>query len=271
MQSQQGKNNNIKLRAYAKLNLSLKITGKRADGYHDIDSIMQSISLHDEIEVREAASGIKVKCSPDIADNIAERAAKTLLDEIRLVKGVEIHIKKHIPVAGGLAGGSADAAAVLTGMNAALGLNLHKHKLIEIGAKVGSDVPFCLVGGTCRVTGMGEMVERINPHSSGAFILVLPKLQLSTASVYGEYDRVGAGNSTNELEAAAIKVAPEIKKIIDSLVKATGGNWQMSGSGPSLFMQLTDISESEKHVEAINKLGLEFHVVKRMDQGVEIV
>lgn len=232
---------------------------------------MQSISLHDEVEVKEAPSGIKIKCSPDIADNIAGTAAKALLDEIKLAQGVEITIKKHIPLAAGLGGGSADAAAVLIGIDHLFKLNLHKSKLAEIGAGVGADIPFCLFGGTCRVTGMGEKVERINPRSGGAFLLVIPKLQLSTASVYGEFDRVGAGNNGNDLEAAAVKLAPEIKKIKDSLVKATGGRWHMSGSGPSLFMELMDISESERYVEAIRKLGLEFHVVKRMDAGVETI
>jgi 4-diphosphocytidyl-2-C-methyl-D-erythritol kinase len=271
MQSQKPKNNHIKLRAYAKINPSLKVAGKRADGYHDIDSIMQSVSLHDEVEVREAPTGVSVKCSPAIAENIAEKAAKLFLDEIKLVKGVEISIKKHIPVASGLGGGSANAAAAIIGIDHVLGLNLHRNKLMEIGAKIGSDVPFCIVGGTCRVTGRGDKVEKANPHSSAAFILVIPKFEVPTGSVYEEFDRVGAGKNGNDLELAASKLFPEIKNIKDSLVKATGGNWKMSGSGPSLFMELSDISESEKHVEAIRKLGLEFHVVKRMDSGVETI
>lgn len=269
MQSQKAKNNHIKLRAYAKINLSLKVTGKRADGYHNIDSIMQSVSLHDEVEVREIPSGIKVKCSPDIAENIAEKAATLLLEEIKLVKGVEISIKKHIPVASGLGGGSADAAAAIIGMDHVLGLNLHKTKLMEIGAKIGSDVPFCIVGGTCRVAGRGEKVEKTNPHSSAAFILVIPKLEVSTKAVYDEFDKMGAGKNGNDLELAATKLFPEIKKIKDSLVKATGGNWKMSGSGPSLFMELMDMSDAEKHVDKLK--GFEYHIVKRMDLGVETI
>lgn len=266
------KNNLVRLRAYAKLNISLKVLGKREDGFHDIDSLMESISLHDEVEVKPAASGIKVICTPKIESNIAEKAAKVLLDELKLVKGVEIIINKHIPVASGLAGGSADAAAVLIGMNAALGLNVHKTKLMEIGAKVGCDVPFCLVGGTARALGCGDKIEHENPTTRSSFILVLPKIQVSTKAAYEEFDKLGVGNGEgNDLEAAAIKLAPEIKKIKDQLIKATRDGWKMSGSGPALFLELSDFGEAEKYTEAVKKLGSEFHVVKRMDSGVEII
>ncbi len=261
----------VKLRAYAKINLSLRVIGKRSDGYHDIDSIMQSVSLHDEIEVKPAASGIKVTCTPGIDGNIAEKAAKTLLDEIKLVKGVEISIKKHIPVSCGLAGGSADAAAVLTGMSVALGLNLHKHKLIEIGAKVGSDVPFCLTGGTARVTGRGEKIEKANPQSGAAFLLVLPAMEVPTKAIYDEFDNIGAGSSDNELEKAAVSKFPRIAAVKEALKKSTGVTWKMSGSGPALFLELMDISDAEKYTEKIQGLKLNYHVVKRMDLGVEIV
>jgi len=266
------KNNSIKLRANAKINLSLKILGKRPDGFHDIDSVMESVSLHDEIEVKPAASGIKIKCTPNITVNIAEKAAKTLLDEIKLHKGVEITIKKHIPLASGLAGGSADAAAVLVGMNHALDLNLHIAKLSMIGAKVGADVPFCLQGGSCRVTGIGEKIEKINPQGGGAFLLVLPKLEVPTKAVYEAFDKVGAGESNgNDLEAAAINVAPEIKQIKDSLIKATGANWKMSGSGPAMFLKLADLSQAEMYIEKIKELNLDHQIVKRMDAGVEVI
>jgi 4-diphosphocytidyl-2-C-methyl-D-erythritol kinase len=261
----------IKLRAYAKLNLSLKIVGKRKDGYHDIDSIMQSISLHDEVEIRSAASGIKVKCAPDIDKNIAEKAAKALLGEYKSAKGVEISIKKHIPLAAGLGGGAADAAAVLIGVNAALELNAHRNKLAEIGAKVGADVPFCLGGGTARVTGIGDKVERINPVTASSFIVVFPKIELITKTVYEKYDEVGAGEGGNDLENAAAAISPEMKKIKDRLIALTGGKWKMSGSGPTLFLELPDLSDADKYTDKIEELKLSYQIVKRMDHGVEIV
>jgi 4-diphosphocytidyl-2-C-methyl-D-erythritol kinase len=266
------RNDTVRLRAYAKINLSLQVFPLQPDGYHGIDSVMQSVSLHDEVEVKPSGSGIKVKCSPNIDENIAGKAAKMLLDEIKSSMGVDITVKKHIPLAAGLAGGSADAAAVLIGMNLALGINLHKFKLMEIGAKVGSDVPFCLNGGTCRVTGRGEKVERINPQSGGAFILVFPKVLKSTKAVYAEFDKVGAGKSSgNDLEAAAMSIEPELKKIKDDLIKLTGGNWRMSGAGPALFLELSDISEAERYVDKIKDMKLEHQLVMRMDNGVELV
>lgn len=272
MQPQKEKNNIVKLRAYAKVNLSLKVLGKRSDGYHDIDSIMQSVSLHDEIDIKPAKSGIKIKCSnAGIVNNTASKAAQLLFEEAKINSGIELNIHKDIPLMAGLGGGSADAAATLIGIDKIFKLNLHKHKLQELGAKIGSDVPFCITGGTCRVTGRGDNVARVNPQSGGAFILVMPELKVSTKAVYEEFDRVGKGDGGNDLEKAAVSIEPEIKKIKDSLIKSTGGDWRMSGSGPSLFLELMDLSEAEKYTDKIEGLKLKYHVVKRMDAGVEII
>ena len=260
----------IKLRAYAKLNLSLNITGKRPDGYHDIDSIMQSISLHDEVDIKVADSGIKVKCSiPGIEDNIAQKAAELLFAEAKIKSGVIIQIKKNIPLSAGLGGGSADAAATLIGLNKLLNLNIHMDKLLEIGAKIGSDVPFCMMGGTARCTGKGEVVERINPQTGSAFMLVIPKIEVPTKIVYNKYDEVGMGSSENALEKAAALLFPEINKIKETLNRATGQTWKMSGSGPTLFLELGGLSDAEKYIETVNKMDVFHHVVMRMDAGTE--
>lgn len=259
----------LKLRAYAKINLSLKVSGKRSDGYHDIDSVMQSISLHDEVELKPASSGITVHCTPHIEGNIAEKAAKTLLDGIKLVKGVEISIKKNIPVSSGLAGGSADAAAVLIGLNILFNLNLHMTKLIEVGANIGSDVPFCLTGGTARCKGKGEKVEKLNPSTGPAFLIVTPNILVPTKDIYDEFDRVGAGRGGNDLEKAAVSRFPRIAAVKETLNHATGAAWKMSGSGPAMFLELMDLSDAEKYMGTIAELRLNFHVVKRMDRGVD--
>jgi len=262
----------IKLRAYAKLNLSLNVTGKRPDGYHDIDSVMQSISLHDEVDINVADSGIKVKCSiPGIEDNIAQKAAELLFAEAKVKGGVSIHIKKNIPLSAGLGGGSADAAATLIGLNKLLDLNLHKDKLLEIGAKIGSDVPFCLVGGTARCTGKGEIIERINPQTGAVFMLVIPKIEVPTKIVYNKYDEVGMGSSENALEKAAVTLFPEINKFKEILNRATGQAWKMSGSGPTLFLELGDLSDAEKYIQIVSKMDVFHHVVMRMDAGVEAI
>jgi len=264
------KNSNIKLRAYAKLNLTLKINGKRQDGYHDIDSVMQSISLHDEVDIKPADSGINVSCSiPGIEKNIARTAAELFLSETEIKSGVNIHIKKNIPLSSGLGGGSADAAATLIGLYKLFNLNLRKDKLLEMGAKVGSDVPFCLVGGTARCAGRGEIVERINPQTGSVFLLVIPKIEVSTKLIYNKYDEVGPGSTENALEKAAVSVFPEIGKMKAALDHATGQSWKMSGSGPALYLELRDLSEAEKYMDAITSLDAVHHVVKRMDMGVE--
>jgi 4-diphosphocytidyl-2-C-methyl-D-erythritol kinase len=264
------KSNSIKLRAYAKLNLILKINGKRQDGYHDIDSVMQSISLHDEVDIKTADSGIKVSCSVSgIENNTAQKAAELFLKETMIKGGVNIHIKKNIPLSSGLGGGSADAAATLIGLYKLFNLNIHKDKLLELGAKVGSDVPFCLVGGTAKCTGRGELVERINPQTGSVFMLVIPKIEVSTKIIYNKYDQVGQGSTDNALEKAAVSLFPEIGKMKTSLDRATGQSWKMSGSGPALYLELRDLSEAEKYMDAVNSLEAIHHVVKRMDVGVE--
>ncbi len=264
------KNNSIKLRAYAKLNLSLSIIGKRPDGYHDIDSMMQSVSLHDEVDLKAIESGIKVKCSiPDIEDNTAQKAAELLLAEAKIKSGVSIQIKKNIPVSAGLGGGSADAAATLIGLNKLFDLNLHREKLLELAAKIGSDVPFCLVGGTARCTGRGDIVAKENPQTGAVFMLVIPNIEVPTKIVYDKFDEVGRGPSENELEKAAVALFPEISEMREILVCETKQDWKMSGSGPTLYIELRDLSDAEKYSETVSKINAVHHVVKRMDSGVE--
>ncbi len=264
------KNNPIRLRAFAKINLSLKVTGKLPEGYHAIDSVMQSISLHDEIDIKAVESGIRVHCSvAGIEDNTAFKAAELILREVRYSGGVEIHVKKNIPLSSGLGGGSADAAATLIGIDKLLGMNLHKEKMMEIGLKIGSDVPFCLVGGTARCTGRGEQVLKANPQTGSAFLLVIPRITVSTRSVYDRFDKVGSGNSDNDLEEAAVSLFPEIAKTKDVLNRVTGRDWKMSGSGPSLFLELGDVSDADRYMSEIEKLDAEHHLVKRTTSGVE--
>lgn len=182
----------FKLNAYAKLNLYLDITGRRADGYHLLETVMQSVSLADEVTVVvSAGSGITLSCSrediPSDSRNTAYRAAELFLQRAGASGSVCIDIEKNIPSGAGMGGGSADAAAVLKALNAAFDEPLSEAELLEIAAQVGADVPFCLVGGAKLCRGIGEEMSDITP-AEGAFLVVKPEFGCPTGEAYRRYD-----------------------------------------------------------------------------------
>lgn len=187
-----------KARACAKLNLYLDITGRRADGYHLLQTVMQSISLCDEVGVKVGdGSGISLSCSrediPQDGRNTAYRAAEVFLKAAGRSAQVDISIKKNIPSGAGLAGGSADAAAVLSCLNRAFDLPLTERKLLECAAQVGADVPFCLVGGTKLCCGIGEEISPLAAEEEAGiygrtFLVVKPQFGCPTGEAYRKYD-----------------------------------------------------------------------------------
>jgi len=179
----------LRVQAYAKINLYLDVVGKRPDGYHEIETIFHSIGLHDDIYLRKRADRqIIVHCEhphvPRDPRNLAYRAAKLLLDDMPDLSGVEITILKRIPVAAGLGGGSADAAAVLCGMNALFDLGLTQTDLMKLGVQLGADVPFCILGGAALGRGIGEILTPLPPMEEAAILLANPGFEISTAWVY---------------------------------------------------------------------------------------
>lgn len=182
-------------KAYAKINLSLDILGRRADGYHEVRMVMQQLALCDEITL-EMLPGQEIELSssdpsvPSDGRNLMYRAAKLLMENAGLKNGVRMHLEKHIPSAAGLAGGSADAAAVLTGMNLAAGLGLSREKLMELGVRLGADIPYCILGGTALSEGIGEVLTPVSTGISLPVLLVKPAAGCSTPEVYGAYDRL---------------------------------------------------------------------------------
>ena len=173
----------IKIRAHAKINLSLDIVGKRENGYHDLSMVMQSIRLADEITLKpqkDISVQSDLKFLPCDDRNIAYRAARLFLEEIGSVSGIGIQIKKQIPVGGGLGGGSADAAAVLMGLNRMFGFPVSFERLLEIGLACGADVPFCMTGGTCLAEGLGEKLTVLPPMPNCHILLLRPQFPLST-------------------------------------------------------------------------------------------
>ena len=263
--------------ARAKINLTLDITGRRADGYHEVSMIMQTIALADVLTLKKIPSGVKL--SMDVAEiiggenipadekNLACRAAVELQKFCGRSLGVSIELVKKIPVAAGLAGGSADAAAVLRGMNRLYELNLTETELCEIGARVGSDVPFCIVGGTCLAEGRGEILTRLNPIKNFSVVLAKPNGEISTAWAYKTYDENPATihppnqeiitqlargefdaafkNFSNVLENVALKKIPAIADCKRKMLAAGAKVALMSGSGPTVFA-LADDDFAEK-------------------------
>ena len=255
--------NRLKLlvKAPAKINLSLDVLGKRQDGYHEVKMIMTTIDLADRLELMELAEDrIEIlshnRYVPDDQRNLAYQAAKLLKEKFNVKKGVSITIEKTIPVAAGLAGGSSDAAATLRGLNKLWSLGLTIDELAELGAEIGSDVSFCVYGGTAIATGRGEKIEHIKTPPSCWVILAKPHIGVSTADVYGNLklnrvthpnvdkmvDVINAGDYKgicdtvgNVLEDVTFAMHPEVARIKAQMKRFGADAVLMSGSGPTVF------------------------------------
>jgi 4-diphosphocytidyl-2-C-methyl-D-erythritol kinase len=275
----------VQLRAYAKINLSLKLLGKRPDGFHELESVMQSVSLFDLITLTEIPSGIELVTTnlrlPTDSKNLAYRAAELFFDRITnyasRITGVKIYLEKNIPLAAGLAGGSADAAAVLFGLNqlSALGSRLSANELSELAAMIGSDVPFCLKGGNCTATGRGECVRRNPLHVARDYVLVVPDVEVATKWAYEEWDRIThyalriTNESHNDLEPVVIKKYPVIQKVKNKLKELGCGFTQMSGSGPSVFGVVNSPEQGKKIAAEMKKTYSRSYFAQSTDIGVE--
>lgn len=178
--------------APAKINLFLDVTSRRADGYHEILSVMQAISLCDEVRIQQCEGGISLECDdPSIPlddGNLAYRAARLFMTMAGIDAGVKISVKKTIPVSAGLGGGSADAAAVLIGLNDLFDSVFSQDELCRIGACLGADVPFCIVGGCMRAEGIGEVLSELPCLMGYSIIVACPTERISTPSAYGALD-----------------------------------------------------------------------------------
>lgn len=254
--------NQIELKALAKINLGLDVLGRRENGYHDVRMIMQSIFLYDEVRIeKKEAAGIEVETNlkflPVGEDNIAYKAAKLLIDEFGIGEGVRITLRKHIPVAAGLAGGSSNAAAVLFGMNRIFRLGLSQKDLMERGVKLGADVPYCIMRGTVLAEGIGEELKRLPAMPKCTVLIAKPPISVSTKTVYEALDskeitehpdidgiikglelgnlKMIADSMGNVLEKVTVPMHPEIEKIKQEMKEAGALGAMMSGSGPTVF------------------------------------
>jgi len=262
----------VTVEANAKINLTLDILGKRPDGYHEVAMVMQTVGLHDTLTLEKREQGISLNINvPWLkADekNLAWRAAALVQEEFGLTGGVHIELTKRIPVAAGLAGGSADAAAVLKGMSELYGLNLSDNKLCELGAKLGSDIPFCLLGGTMLATGRGEVLKRLPDMPETWVVLVKPRISVSTAWAYQNYDEQGAERHPdneaiqkeiargsrkgvakllcNVLESVTINKYDVIERYKQMMLDKGAMASMMSGSGPTVFALAKNREQAEE-------------------------
>ncbi len=272
----------LTLKAFAKINLVLDITGRRPDGYHDLASVMQEIGLYDTVTIRKAPKGIKLSVEfddgvergfslvPDDTKNLAYRAAELLLKDAEVDGGVEILLHKNIPVAAGLAGGSTDAATVLRGINVLYNLYYDTGRLCELGVKLGADVPFCIVGGTMLAEGIGEKLQALAIPGSVYVLLAKPPVAVSTKEVYQAYDKLleeappeladiekvknaidkGTADALasclyNALALVTEPLHPEIVQLREEIMKEGAKGALMSGSGPSVFGLYDDLQAAK--------------------------
>lgn len=248
----------LALRAPAKINLCLSVLGRRPDGYHDVEMVMQTVGLFDEVAVALGGSGIQVTCGtagvPAGEGNIAWRAARAMLDRAGRAgsAGVTIELVKRIPVAAGLGGGSSDAAAVIVALNRLLELGLSREELAGIGAGLGMDVPFFLYGPTALAQGRGEVLTSLAPPPPFWVLLANPGFETPTAWVYKNLNfaltkRVNCNNIAslpvgkiaellhNDLETVTAQAHPVIGEMERALLESGALGARMSGSGPTVF------------------------------------
>lgn len=262
--------NAVRENAYAKINLYLDVTKKRDDGFHEIETVMHTVSLADEITVsaESVRAGGQVRLSVGGADflptdgrNLAVKAAQLFLSRLGASANVNIKLKKNIPVAAGLAGGSSDAAAVLRAMNRIFSKPFGEKVMLSMAAELGSDVPYCLIGKTALCTGRGEIMTRLSDLRGVCFVIVKVNAHVSTPAAYTALDalygdfkephahagslcglleslksgRLAVGEMYNVFESAVFPIVPESQEVKTRLLSLGADGAMMSGSGPTVF------------------------------------
>ena len=249
------------LKAYAKINLGLDVTGKREDGYHEVRMIMQTVNLYDTLFIKEIdRNAVVIKTNkaflPVNESNIIYKAATLMKETYEIEKGFFVDLKKHIPVAAGMAGGSADAAATMVGINNMYRLGIPLDRLMELGVKIGADVPYCIMRGTALAEGIGEKLTRLASLPDCQILIAKPPISVSTKSVYekldlseavhpdidGMIDCLKEGSLTgissrlmNVLESVTVTDHPLINEYKEEMIRLGALGSLMSGSGPTVF------------------------------------
>lgn len=275
--------NEITMKARAKINLGLDVIRRREDGYHEVKMIMQSLNIYDrliitKIDKPEIIIETNRKYLPTNQDNLIYKAAKLMFDTYKVEGGVRIHLDKYIPVAAGMAGGSSDAAATLVGVNKLFGLGASKKKLMELGVKIGADVPFCIMRGTVLAEGIGEKLTKLKPMPSCPILIAKPGINVSTKFVYenlkldentvhpdidGMIEAIESADVDgvckrlgNVLETVTIKEYPIIAQLKEEMIRMGAVNSLMSGSGPTVFGIFEDEKSAKECADYLYNKGL---------------
>lgn len=278
-----GSNNDISLKALAKINLGLDVVRRREDGYHEVRMIMQTIQLYDRLDIKRTQEpGIQIQTNlsflPVNENNLIYKAAKLLMDKFSITDGVSVKLDKRIPVAAGMAGGSTDAAAMLIGVNRLFSLGLTKRQLMERGVQIGADVPYCIMRGTALAEGIGEALSPLPPMVKCPVLIAKPSISVSTKFVYQnlklddttihpDIDRLIddikaknlhdiAAHMGNVLETVTIPNYPVIDEIKKHMLSNGAVGAMMSGSGPTVFGLFDDEDTAKKAYKAMRSSHL---------------
>ena len=253
--------NEYRIKAYAKINLGLDVVRRLENGYHEVKMVMQTVGIYDVLEFQRTKGGIVITTDsgelPTDENNLIYKAAKLMMETYHISEGVRIHLEKHIPIAAGMAGGSTDAAATLKGMNRLFDLGCTLEDLMELGVKIGADVPYCVMGGTALAEGIGEKLTPLAPAPDCYVLVAKPDINVSTKYVYEHLDAqeivkhpdidgmVEAiaeeslqgilDRMENVLETVTVSAYPVIQTIKDRMKELGAINSLMSGSGPTVF------------------------------------
>ena len=253
--------NEYRIKAYAKINLGLDVVRRLENGYHEVKMVMQTVGIYDVLDFQRTAGGIVITTDsgelPTDENNLIYKAAKLMMEAYHIGEGVKIHLEKHIPIAAGMAGGSTDAAATLKGMNRLFDLGCTLKDLMELGVKIGADVPYCVMGGTALAEGIGEKLTPLAPAPDCYVLVAKPDINVSTKYVYEHLDAqeivkhpdidgmVEAiaeeslqgilDRMENVLETVTVSAYPVIQTIKDRMKELGAINSLMSGSGPTVF------------------------------------
>lgn len=298
----------VRVRAYAKVNLLLAVGPRRADGYHEVLSLMQSVGLQDTLDLSlgpSEAPSISFRCThpgiPHDRGNLVYRAIEAFREEFGVTDPVSLTLEKGIPVAAGLAGGSADAAATLAGLCHLYEFRPENGRLSALAARLGADVPFCLTGGTARAEGIGERLTSLPVHPSIWLVLWKPPHGVSTAEVYQRFDTLRRGTAgiltageaearfqeavralsdgdlpalgralANDLAQVTEALQPEVREARERFLAAGAPGALMSGSGPTVFALAGSEDEGLRLSEAVNSLPGEIHLTRMVGRGVQV-